>query len=34
MFLNNAMDLFREMETGHFWPIFEADLADYAEVSA
>ena len=23
MFLNNAMDFCREMETCHFWPIFE-----------
>ena len=28
MFLNNAMDFCREMETCHFWLIFEADLAD------
>ena len=28
MFLNNTMDFSREMETYHFWPIFEADLGD------
>ena len=28
MFMNDAIDLCREMETYHFWLIFEADLAD------